>query len=156
MVHWSNLRLLLIAIWASSASAEPVPVPVPALDPGVELVTPPVTPAVRPKDRRTLSLSIVPRANHRLHPHAPITVRVSGHGIDLPRPLFARTDAVDPRAEIPRFEIPTIINTPRSADVRALCSFWLCRGERCRPVEIEARWSLSPPSPVTPSDGGAP
>jgi len=120
-------------------------------DPGVELVVSPIVPVVRAKDRRVLSLSIVPRAGHRLHPSAPVTVRVDGHSVELPRPLFQRSEAVDPRADSPRFEIPVVVANPHTATVRAQCSLWICRGDRCRPVELEAHWTLSPPT-----DGGVP
>ena len=86
-------------------------------------------------DGKTLSLSILPRPGYRLGAETPVLVRVDGTGVDLPRKLFRRPDAVDPRAEAPRFEIayrPT--PSTSAAHIDAELTFYICKAARCRPV----------------------
>ena len=70
-------------------------------------------------ERQTLSLSILPRPGFRLGADTPVLVRLQGTGVELPRTLFRRADAVDPRAEAPRFEVPfrSTARSPESAPV---------------------------------------
>lgn len=105
-------------------------------DPGVELVTR-ATPGA--KGRVTLSLTLLPRAGHRLHPDAPIVLHPRARGARLERALYTRADAVDPRAEAPRFELVLTVEDAANAAVDVACAFTLCRGDRCRPVETTAR-----------------
>lgn len=86
-------------------------------------------------DAHTLSLSILPRPGYRLGAATPVLVRVDGTGVDLPRTLYRRQDAVDPRAEAPRFEIawrPT--PSTAAAHIDAELTFYICKAARCRPV----------------------
>jgi len=81
-----------------------------------------------------LSLSILPRPGYRLLADAPVLVRLDGSGVELPRRLYRREDAVDPRAEAPRFEIP-FRQSGEKAQIRAELTFYICKGARCRPVQ---------------------
>src|SRR6266511_1213170 len=63
-------------------------------------------PESKPGERATVSLSILPRAGFRLLADGPLLVRLSGERVVPERPLYRREDAVDPRAEAPRFELP--------------------------------------------------
>jgi hypothetical protein len=84
-------------------------------------------------ERGVLSLSILPRPGYRLLAEAPVLVRLSGTGVELVRRLYRREDAVDPRAEAPRFEIP--FRAPAAgAHVDAELTFYICRAARCRPI----------------------
>jgi hypothetical protein len=107
-----------------------------ALDPGIELVTR-ATPGA--KGRVTVSLTLLPRAGHRLHPDAPIVLRPRARGARVERAIYTRADAADPRAEAPRFELVLTVEDPATAAVDVACAFTLCRGDRCRPVETTAR-----------------
>ena len=92
-------------------------------------------------DGKTLSLSILPRPGYRLGAETPVLVRVDGTGVDLPRKLFRRPDAVDPRAEAPRFEVP--FRAPSAgARIDAELTFYICKSSRCRPVVT--RYSATP------------
>ena len=84
-------------------------------------------------DRQTLSLSILPRPGYRLGADTPVLVRLDGTAVELPRKLYRRRDAVDPRAEAPRFEVP--FRAPSAgARIDAELTFYICKAARCRPV----------------------
>jgi hypothetical protein len=110
-------------------------------DLGVELVK--STPAPVTKGQRAaVSLTLLPRAGTRLLADGPLVVHVSGDGLTVERALYRREDAVDPRAEAPRFELAFRGTRPGAAELRARCSFYACRGARCRPVESEALFKV--------------
>ncbi len=85
-------------------------------------------------ERQTLSLSILPRPGFHLGADTPVLVRLAGSGVELPRKLYRRADAVDPRAEAPRFEVPFRTATA-GARIDADLTFYICKAARCRPVE---------------------
>jgi hypothetical protein len=94
-------------------------------------------PEGKPGARGTVSLSILPRAGFRLLADGPLTVRLSGERVIPERTLLRREDAVDPRAEAPRFELPFRRPPPPSTGpgtLTATLTFYVCKGERCRPV----------------------
>ena len=84
-------------------------------------------------EQKTLSLSILPRPGYRLGADTPVLVRLDGTGVELPRKLYRRQDAVDPRAEAPRFEVPFRAATT-GARIDAELTFYICTASRCRPV----------------------
>ena len=127
------MRLLLLLALASLAGAAP--------DPGFELVRGAV-PAVKVRQNAALSLSIVPHPGHRLLASAPVIVRLSGEGVHPARAEYRREDAVDPRAEVPRFELAITGDKAGAATLTADCTFYLCRGKLCRPVETRAVFNL--------------
>jgi hypothetical protein len=90
---------------------------------------------------KTLSLSILPRPGYRLGGETPVLVRVDGSGVELSRKLYRRQDAVDPRAEAPRFEIAFSRATP-GARIDAELTFYICRAARCRPIVTRYGTSL--------------
>jgi hypothetical protein len=104
-------------------------------EPGVEIVTR-TTPGA--KGRVTVSLTLLPRAGHRIHADAPIVLRPHARGAHLERALYTRGDAVDPRAEAPRFEL-VLSSVSAEAELDVACAFTICRGARCRPVETSVR-----------------
>ena len=95
---------------------------------------------------QTLSLSILPRPGYRLGAETPVDVRVDGTGVELPRKLFRRQDAVDPRAEAPRFVIAfsrTSAGGDRAAArIDAELTFYICKAARCRPIVTRYGTSL--------------
>jgi hypothetical protein len=110
-------------------------------EPDLELSRGPV-PTVRTGQKSSVSLTLLPRSGARLYTDGPLIVRVEGNGVKLPRTLYLREDAVDPRAEAPRFEIQF---SPERAEwkLAARVTAWICRGSRCRPVELEALYGTS-------------
>ena len=97
--------------------------------------------ADRPSPSSILSLSILPRPGYRLLADAPLIVRLDGSGVELSRKLYRRQDAVDPRAEAPRFEV-ALKNAGSGARVDAELTFYLCQATRCRPVVTRYGTSL--------------
>jgi hypothetical protein len=110
-------------------------------DPGYELVRG-ATPSLKVRQSATLSLSIVPHAGHRLLASGPVTVRLRGDGLKPQRTLYRRDETVDPRADVPRFELPVTAERAGAGRLEADCTFYLCRGERCRPIETSTSWNL--------------
>jgi len=94
--------------------------------------------SVEPK---AVSLSILPRPGYRLHADAPVVVRLDGSAVELPRKLYRREDAVDPRAEAPRFEI-AYRKTGAGAQLDAELTFYICKAALCRPVVTRYGTSL--------------
>jgi hypothetical protein len=92
-------------------------------------------------EAKTLSLSILPRPGYRLGVETPVLVRVESSGVELSRKLYRRQDAVDPRAEAPRFEIAFAHATP-SARIDAELTFYICKAARCRPIVTRYGTSL--------------
>jgi hypothetical protein len=111
-------------------------------DEGWELVRSPAS-TVKAGQKTSLSLSIVPRTGHRLLAGGPVLVRLTGEGLKPLKPALAREDAVDPRADVPRFELPITAEKKGEAQLHAAVTFWICRGDRCRPVETTASWTLA-------------
>src|SRR5260370_19037335 len=73
-------------------------------DLGVELVK--STPAPVAKGQRgPVSLTLPPPAGKRLLGNGPLLVHVSGQGVAVERALYRREDAIDSRAEAPRFAL---------------------------------------------------
>ena len=110
-------------------------------DSGFELVRG-ATQNLKVRQNAALSLSIVPHANHRLLASGPLTVRLHGENLKLPRALYHRDEAVDPRADVPRFELQVSGEKPGPAKLEADCTFYLCRGELCRPVETSTTFTF--------------
>ena len=86
-----------------------------------------------------VSLTLLPRSGARIDSDAPLVIRLTADGAKLVRAHYQREDAVDPRAEAPRFELAL---SPERADwkLTAHVIAWVCRGSRCRPVETDASW----------------
>jgi hypothetical protein len=135
-------RLPVVAVFASVLGAAISAAGAPTQDVGVELVASPAA-AVAQGQRGAVSLTLLPRAGHRLLDDAPVIVSVSGDGVTPARAIYHRDDAVDPRAEAPRFELAFRATRSGRAELRARCTFYVCRGERCRPVESEAVFAIT-------------
>lgn len=86
-------------------------------------------------ERPAVSLSILPHAGYTLLADGPLLVRLRGDGVTPERPLYRREDAVDPRAEAPRFELPYRRDRAGAARLDAELTFYICHADRCRPVE---------------------
>jgi hypothetical protein len=111
-------------------------------EPGFELVRG-AAPTMKVRQSAALSLSIVPHAGHRLLQGGPVIVRLRGEGVRPQRPVYHRDEAVDPRADVPRFELSVTAERAGAAHLFADCTFYLCRGQRCRAVETTAAFDLT-------------
>jgi hypothetical protein len=124
--------LVAFALLAALAAAE---------EPEFDLLKGPL-PRVTAGKPATLSLSIAPRPSFRLLADGPIELHTSGEGLTLPRPWLSREGAVDPHADVPRFELPIVGGHAGPAHVRVDVTFYVCRAARCRPVKADATWDL--------------
>ncbi len=91
-------------------------------------------PAAKIGEHAAVSLSILPRAGYRLLADGPLLVRLAGDGLTPDKALLRREDAVDPRAEAPRFELPFRRQRAANATLTATLTFYICNAARCRPV----------------------
>jgi hypothetical protein len=99
----------------------------------------------------SVSLSIVPRDGNHLLKDGPVLVRPSGDGARPTRALYHREDAVDPRADVPRFELAFVPERSGEVHLTADCTFYLCRPDaRCRPIHTTAAWTASVTAPPRP------
>jgi hypothetical protein len=128
------IRSLLLSLTVVSQIAA-------AEEAGFELVRG-AAPALKVRQSAALSLSIVPHAGHRLLPSGPVIVRLRGEGLRPQRLLYHRDEAVDPRADVPRFELPVTAERAGPTRLEAQCTFYLCRGELCRPVETSTTFTV--------------
>lgn len=116
------------------AVSVPATLAVAADDPGYEVVLA-VRAAAAPGEHPTVSLSILPHAGYQLLADAPLLVRLRGDGVTPERALYRREDAVDPRAEAPRFELRFRRDRREAARLDADLTFYICKAKLCRPVE---------------------
>ncbi len=97
----------------------------------VEPVTPPS--AVTVGSAGKLGVVIKPRApTWHVHPQAPLKVRFSAPaGLKVERSELSRKDAVDPRADAPRFETAFVATAPGAREVQASVDFFICSDTAC-------------------------
>jgi len=96
-----------------------------------------VTQAADRHGRAAVSLVVAPAPGMRLLDDGPLTLEVVGATTRSLR----RQDAIDPRAETPRFEVQV---AKAEAHLRAHLLAWICKGQRCRPVELSQEIPLAP------------
>jgi hypothetical protein len=111
-------------------------------DEAFELVRGPA-PAVRAGQSAAVSLSIVPRSGYRLLDGGPVLVLVRGEHARPRHALYKRDDAIDPRADVPRFELAFTAERAGAARLEAACTFYVCKAARCRPIETTLTWELT-------------
>jgi len=145
-LRWARrFWFLTVALAAAPGFAE---------DEGYDLVQSPPPAHARAGAKTVLSLSVVPRTGHRLLADGPVHVRVTASGAHPARSLYQREDAVDPRADVPRFELTLTTDKHKgTAKVDAACTFYLCKDTRCRPIETTATWTFPSTSSGWSSDG---
>jgi hypothetical protein len=145
-----------LVLWtAASARAEPAPDH--DLRTGGEVT-------LRVGERGAGSLTVAPRAGAQIPPGAPLTVRLSVRpeedddpaGLELGRRRLHRTQAADPRADAPRFDLPVVARAPGRYRVEADVRFWVCRRRTCRPVRDRAEIPVVVAAPSPPPDEPSP
>ena len=67
-----------------------------------------------------------------VHPQAPLKIRFEGpESMKIEKAVLARRDAVDPKAEEPRFESAFVASAAGSQDAKALVDFFICSDTAC-------------------------
>ncbi len=79
-----------------------------------------------------LVVAIVPAKGTHVHPAAPLKITLSATpGLKLSREQLGHADAVDPKAEGPRFEVPFTATAAGAQEARAKVDFFICSETWC-------------------------
>ncbi len=79
-----------------------------------------------------LVLTIVPLKGTHVHPQAPLKIALSGTpGLKLSKDVLGHKDAVDPKADGPRFEVPFTAAQAGAQVARAKVDFFICSDQWC-------------------------
>lgn len=89
------------------------------------------TAEVKAGGKGTLVLAIVPVEKVHVHPQAPLKITLEAPGLTLAKTSLGHKDAVDPRAEGPRFEIPFVAAAAGKQDAKAKLDFFVCSDQWC-------------------------
>lgn len=79
----------------------------------------------------TLVLAIVPVAKVHVHPQAPLKITLEAQGLTLEKTSLGHKDAVDPKAEAPRFEVPFAAAAAGKREAKAKLDFFICSDQWC-------------------------
>jgi hypothetical protein len=72
-------------------------------------------------------------------------------GVTVKRRRLGRSDAVDPEADAPRFEVPVRAAAAGEHVVRVRVRFWLCAAKTCRPIDVRRTTTLAVVAPSEPA-----
>lgn len=79
-----------------------------------------------------LVLAIVPEKGAHVHPAAPLKIALAGTpGLKLSKEQLGHADAVDPKAEGPRFVVPFTGVAAGHQEARARLDFYICSATWC-------------------------
>jgi hypothetical protein len=127
-MRWAFLSIFLAA----------APLAARAADPGQDAATSyridteGSTRTVAPGGTGKLVLAIVPDKGTHVHPAAPLKIALAGSpGLRLAKEQLGHADAVDPKAEGPRFEVPFTAVAAGAQEARARIDFYLCSDAWC-------------------------
>ncbi|BDG07773.1 hypothetical protein [Anaeromyxobacter paludicola] len=90
------------------------------------------TEQVRPGAPGKLVLFIHPKAGTHVHPQAPLAIALEAPaGVKLAKEKLGHKDAVDPKAEAPRFEVPFTAAAAGRYELKAAIDFFICSDTWC-------------------------
>ena len=89
-----------------------------------------------------VSIVVTPAAGLTLLEEGPLVLEVVGTGVEPQKKSLRRSDAVDSRAQMPRFELAVKPHKEGAAQLAVALTAWLCRVRRCRPVSYQATLPL--------------
>ncbi len=84
-----------------------------------------------PGAKGAIVLSIVPVAKVHVHPQAPLKITLESSGLKLAKSTLGHGDAVDPKAEGPRFEVPFVAEKGGPQQAKAKLDFFICSDQWC-------------------------
>jgi len=90
-----------------------------------------------------VSLGIALAPGVRLLEDSPLILSLDAVALSPPHRTLRRRDAVDPRADVPRFEVELRPERAGTPALTAKLTAWVCRGPRCRPVELSVPLPLA-------------
>lgn len=122
-----RLALAAALLAASAALAAPD-----AGKEGFRLETTAPAKALKVGDTAKLGLAIHAEAPWHVDPRAPLTIKLElPAGLTAQKAALTRKDAIDPKAEVPRFELPVTAAAPGAQEAKAHLKFFLCRETIC-------------------------
>jgi len=78
----------------------------------------------------------------------PLLIDISAdRGLHIRKRRLLRADAVDPGADVPRFEIPVRGDAAGDHPVRVRIRLWLCGGKVCRPLDLTRQTAITVHAP---------
>jgi hypothetical protein len=90
-----------------------------------------------------LVLAIVPAEGTHVHPAAPLKIALSATpGLTLSRRELGHADAIDPKADGPRFEVPFTATAAGAQEARAQVGFYICSETWCVKQSRDVRVSV--------------
>ncbi len=89
------------------------------------------TKAVKPGGQGKVVLAIVPIGKVHVHPQAPLKITLESAGLALGKTSLGHQDAVDPKAEGPRFEVPFVAEKRGRHEAKAKLDFFICSDQWC-------------------------
>jgi hypothetical protein len=82
-------------------------------------------------EKGSFVLTIVPVEKVHVHPQAPLKIALEGKGLALEKTALGHKDAVDPKAEGPRFEVPFTAAQAGKGEAKATLDFFICSDQWC-------------------------
>jgi len=87
---------------------------------------------LRVGEKGKLLLAVHAKAPWHVDPRAPLTVRLEmPAGLTVEKAQLSRKDAVDAKAEVPRFEVPVTAAAAGKQEAKAHLKFFLCKDTIC-------------------------
>lgn len=126
----TRLAFTLAALLATSAAVAESPA-----DTGADAYTVEVTAPQKPVkvgEKAKVQLAIHVKAPWHVDPRAPLTIKLeTPAGLTVEKAQLSRKDALDAKAEVPRFEVPFTAAAPGKQEAQAHLKFFLCRDTIC-------------------------
>lgn len=89
------------------------------------------TAALGAGEKGTLVVAIVPVGKVHVHPQAPLKITLLSQGLELAKTTLGHADAVDPKADGPRFRVPFVARKAGTQEVKANVDFFICSDRWC-------------------------
>ncbi len=90
------------------------------------------TEQVKAGETGNLVLFIHPKAGTHVHPQAPLAISLEAPpALKLAKEKLGHKDAVDPKAEAPRFEVPFAVAAAGRYELKAVVDFFICSDTWC-------------------------
>jgi hypothetical protein len=105
----------------------------------------------------TLPITITVDRGRTISKDAGITLDLAPEGsVSVKKRRLARTDAVDPEADAPRFAVPVRAEGAGDFALKVHVRFWLCGSKVCKPIEARRSVTIAVtvPTPPPPVDAG--
>jgi hypothetical protein len=89
-----------------------------------------------------ISVVVSPASGYTLMEDGPLVLDITGSQADPIKRSLRRTDAVDPRAQMPRFELSVRPYKEGMPQLNVELTAWVCQAQRCRPTTVHVQVPL--------------